>query len=46
MVKIDNVVTPSSYQMHFMIYAMMNAYGVEDRSESKSWLGCSERLIL
>lgn len=45
MVKIDNVVTPSSYQMHFMIRAMMNAYGVEDRTESKSGLGCSERLI-
>lgn len=45
MVKIDNVVTPSSYQMHFMICAMMNAYGVEYRAESKSGLGCSERLI-
>lgn len=45
MVKIDNVVTPSSYQMHFMICAMMNVYGVDYRAESKSGLGCSERLI-
>lgn len=45
MVKIDNVVTPSSYQMHFMICAMTNVYGVEYRAESKSGLGCSGRLI-
>ena len=45
MVKIDNVVTPNSEQMHFMTYAMTNAYGVEDCAKSKSGLGCSERLI-
>lgn len=45
MIEIKNAVTPNSEQMHFMIYAMTNAYGVEDRAESKSGLGCSERLI-
>lgn len=45
MIEIKNAVTPNSEQMHFMICAMMNAYGVEDRTESKSGLGCSERLI-
>lgn len=45
MVKIDNVVTPSSDYMNFIIGAMIDVYGVEDRAESKSGLGCSERLI-
>lgn len=45
MIKIDNVVTPSSDYMNFIIGAMMDACGVEDRAESKSGLGCSERLI-
>lgn len=45
MIEIKNTVTPNSEQMHFMIYAMTNAYGVEDCAESKSGLGCSERLI-
>lgn len=45
MVKIDNAVTPSSYQMRFMICAMTNVYGVEYHAESKSGLGCSGRLI-
>lgn len=45
MVKIDNVVTPSFDYMNFIIGAMMGVYGVEDRAESKSGLGCSKRLI-
>lgn len=43
MVTIDNVVTPSSYQMHFMTYAMMYAYGLENTVGQCSGLGCSER---
>lgn len=45
MIEIKNAVTPNSEQMDFMIGAMMDTYGVEDRAESKSGLGCSERLI-
>lgn len=45
MIEIKNAVTPNSEQMDSMIDATMNAYGVEYRAESKSGLGCSERLI-
>lgn len=45
MIKIDNVVTPSTEQMNFMMGVMMDTYGVEDPAESKSGLGCSERRI-
>lgn len=45
MIKIDNVITPSSDQMNFMIGAMMGAYGVKDRAKLKSGLGCSKRWI-
>lgn len=45
MVEIKNAVTPNSEQMDFMIGAMIDTYGVEDRAESKSGLGCSGRLI-
>ena len=45
MIEIKNTVTPNSEQMDSMIDAMMNACGVEYCAESKSGLGCSERLI-
>lgn len=45
MIEIKNAVTPNSEQMDSMIDATMNAYGVGYRAESKSGLGCSERLI-
>lgn len=45
MIEIKNAVTPNSEQMDFMMGAMMDAYGVEDRAELKSGLGCSKRWI-
>ena len=44
MIKIDNVVTPSSEQMDFMICTMMNVYELENTVGQCSGLGCSERI--
>ena len=45
MIEIKNAVTPSSEQMDFMMGAMMDTYGVEDRAKLKSGLDCSKRWI-